>query len=42
MRKALVLFCVSAIVTGSALADPEDLGGGVHSENQVNRIDPES
>jgi hypothetical protein len=29
MRKALVLLCVSGIVTGSALADPEDLGGGV-------------
>ena len=28
MRKALVLFCVSAIVMGSALADPENLGGG--------------
>jgi hypothetical protein len=28
MRKALVLLCVSGIVTGSALADPEDLGGG--------------
>ena len=32
MRTALVLLCVSAIVTGSALADPENLGGGgVHS-----------
>jgi len=29
MRKALVVLCVSGIVTGSALADPEDLGGGV-------------
>jgi hypothetical protein len=28
MRKAIVLLCVSGIVTGSALADPEDLGGG--------------
>ncbi len=32
MRKALVLFCVSGIVTGSAVADPANLeGGGVPS-----------
>ncbi len=29
MCKALVVLCVSGIVTGSALADPEDLEGGV-------------
>jgi hypothetical protein len=28
MRKAPVLLCVFGIITGSAFADPEDLGGG--------------
>jgi len=31
MRKALVLFCLSGIVTGPASADPANLEGGVPS-----------
>ncbi len=31
MRMALVLLCLSGIVTGSATADPADLGGGGRS-----------